>query len=185
MTFRSINESPQVYARLAGALYVITIIVGSFALISARGRMVTNLIAAASYIAVTVLFYFIFRPVNRGISLLAALLSLGGCALGMLGSLRLVAIPFNPLALFGFYCLLIGYLVFNSTFLPRILGVLMAIGGVGWLTFFSGQLTDYLSPYNYAPGIIGECILTLWLVVKGVDAPRWKEQAGVLIQENT
>ena len=27
----------------------------------------------------------------------------------------------------------------------------MAFGGVGWLTFLSGQLTNYLSPYNYAP----------------------------------
>jgi hypothetical protein len=184
MTFRSINESPQVYARLAGGLYIVTIVAGSFALLSASGRLVTNLIAIASYIAVTVLFYFIFRPVNRGLSLLAALISLGACALGALGALRLIAVPFNPLSLFGFYCLLIGYLVFYSTFLPRILGVLMAIGGLGWLTFLSGQLAAYLSPYNYAPGIIGECILTLWLVVRGVDAPRWKEQADVLIQEN-
>jgi hypothetical protein len=29
-----------------------------------------------------------------------------------------------------------------------------------------------------APGIIGEGALTLWLLVKGVDAERWKEQAG-------
>jgi Domain of unknown function (DUF4386) len=179
MNFRSINESPQVYARLAGGLYIITIVAGSLALVSGSGQLVANLVAAASYLAVTVLFYYIFRPVNRGLSLLAALLSLSGCILSALHALQLVAVPFNPPVLFGFYCLLIGYLVFNSTFLPRILGVFMAIGGLGWLTFLSEQLSGNLSPYNYAPGIIAETALTLWLVVRGVDVPKWKERASV------
>ncbi|MGI8894725.1 MAG: hypothetical protein ACR2HE_03590 [Casimicrobiaceae bacterium] len=114
MTFRSINESPQVYARLAGGLYIITIVAGSIALVSGSGGLVANLIAAASYIAVTVLFYYIFRPVNKGLSLLAAFLSLGGCALSALSAFHLIAVPFNPLAFFGFYCLLIGYLVVDA-----------------------------------------------------------------------
>jgi hypothetical protein len=84
----------------------------------------------------------------------------------------------NPLVLFGVYCLLIGYLIFQSTFLPRILGALMAFGGLGWLTFASPGLADYLSPYNLAPGILGEGALTVWLLVFGVNAEQWKEQAG-------
>ena len=46
------------------------------------------------------------------------------------------------LVFFGCYCLLIGYLVFRSNFLPRVLGVLMALGGVGWLT---GSFTSLLA----------------------------------------
>ena len=79
---------------------------------------------------------------------------------------------------FGFYCLLIGYLIFRSTFLPRILGVLMAIAGLGWLTFLSPPLAHYLSPYILAPGL-GEGSLTLWLLVMGVNAARWEEKASV------
>jgi hypothetical protein len=82
----------------------------------------------------------------------------------------------NPLVFFGFYCTLIGYLIFRSTFLPRILGVLMAIGGLGWLTFASPSLSHSLYPYNLAPGIIGEGALTLWLLAVGLNKQRWNEQ---------
>jgi hypothetical protein len=81
---------------------------------------------------------------------------------------------------FGFYCILIGYLIFRSTFLPRILGVLVAIAGLGWLTFLWPPLAKSLSPYILAPGILGEGSLTLWLLVIGVNAQRWKEQAQLL-----
>jgi hypothetical protein len=92
--------------------------------------------------------------------------------------LHLVPSRINNLVFFGFYCLLIGYLIFKSTFLPRILGVLMAFGGLGWLTFLSPPLADYLSPYTLAPGILGEGALALWLLVIGVNVQRWKERAG-------
>ena len=114
---------------------------------------------------------------NRSLSLLAACISLAGCTIGPLGLLVHAFSHINALVFFGFYCLLIGYLIFKSTFLPRILGVLMAIGGLGWLTFVSPQLAEYLSPYNFAPGIVGEGALTFWLLVAGVNEQRWKEQA--------
>ena len=77
------------------------------------------------------------------------------------------------LVFFGCYCLLIGYLIFRSDFLPAILGVLMAIGGAGWLTnsfisFLSPPLARSLSSWMMAPGILGEAALTLWLLVMGV-----------------
>jgi len=79
---------------------------------------------------------------------------------------------------FGCYCLLIGYLIFRSTFLPRILGALMAFAGLVWLTFLSPPLANYLSPYNLASGFLGEGSLMLWLLVIGVNVQRWKEQAS-------
>jgi hypothetical protein len=130
------------------------------------------------YIAVTVLFYGLFRPVSPGISAIAAVSSLIGCAVSIIDFLRAGSTGLNPLVFFGCYCLLIGYLILRSTFLPRVLGVLMAIGGLGWLTFVSPALADYLTPYNMAPGIIGETALTLWLLTRGVNARKWNEQAN-------
>jgi hypothetical protein len=80
---------------------------------------------------------------------------------------------------FGVYCLLIGYLIFKSIFLPRILGMMMAVAGLGWLTFLSPPLANYLSPYVLVLGFLAELGLMLWLLVKGVNVPRWKEQASV------
>ena len=80
------ETSPQKIARTAGALYVITIVAGTLALVAPGGRMVANLVAAASYVAVTILFYFVFEPVNRTLSLTAALVSLTGCVWGALGA---------------------------------------------------------------------------------------------------
>lgn len=140
-----------------------------------------NLIATACYIVVTLLFYDMFKPVNRSLSLLAAFFSLVGCAIGVLSLFHLAPSHISPLVFFGFYCLLIGYLIFRSAFLPRILGALMAFGGLGWLTFLSPPLANHLYPYNLAPGILGEGSLTLWLLVIGVNEQRWKEQASVRI----
>lgn len=82
------------------------------------------------------------------------------------------------LVFFGLYCLLIGCLIFKSTFLPRILGVLMALAGLGWLTFLSPPLANALSPYVLVLGFLAELSLMLWLLVKGVNVQRWKQQAA-------
>jgi len=61
----------------------------------------------------------------------------------------------------------------------------MVSSGVGWLTFsgskllFSPPLAQYLSPYMMTLGILGEVVLTLWLLVIGVNVQRWKEQASL------
>jgi hypothetical protein len=84
---------------------------------------------------------------------------------------------------FGVHCLLIGYLIFNSTFLPRILGALMALAGLGYLTFLWPLLGSHLFfPYLVVPAVIGEGSLTLWLLVMGVNAQRWKKQDGTAVE---
>ena len=165
------RQSPRSIARIAGVFYLLTIVTGLASLrIPGRPAVVAMLLASASYVGVTVLFYPLFKPVNGHLSLLAAIVSLAGIAVGAL--FRLNALPW-----FGVYCLLIGYLVFRSTFAPRFLGVLMATAGLGWLTFLSPSLARSLSPYNFAPGLIGEGALTLWLLVFGFGAPQWDRPA--------
>jgi uncharacterized protein DUF4386 len=88
------------------------------------------------------------------------------------------------LVFFGVAFILLGTLILRSTFLPRVLGLLAAIDGLGYLTF---SLTTFLSPpfaahlYPYLPfltALLGEPPLMLWLVVKGVNAERWEGQAA-------
>jgi hypothetical protein len=181
----SAGASPRRTARIAGGLYVIVFATGIYAVMGLWRSAVANLIAAVCYIAVTLLFYYIFKPANRSISLLAAVVSLTGCVFGGLMSFNLAPVNIHPLVFFGVYCSLIGYLIFRSTFLPPILGGLMLFAGVGWLTFISPALVKHLFPYNLAPGIIGEGALTLWLVVKGVNEQRWLEQARAPQKSNS
>ena len=84
---------------------------------------------------------------------------------------RVYAACFNTsFVLFGFYCVLIGYLAFRSRFLPRTVGALMVVAGIGWLTFIYPPAARHLTPAILIPGIIGEGSLTLWLLAGG----RWQ-----------
>jgi Domain of unknown function (DUF4386) len=179
MTERTAEQSPQTKARIAGVFYLLTILTGASGLLAAGPlRSATLLGSTVCYIVVTVLFYGLFRPVSRDISAIAALFSLVGCALSLLGFFHVDSSHTNPLVFFGCYCLVIGYLILRSTFLPRVLGALMALGGLGWLTFVSPALSTDLSPYNMLPGVLGETALTVWLLAAGVNVQRWKEQAS-------
>ena len=85
------------------------------------------------------------------------------------------------LVFFGAWCFLIGGLIFKSTFLPRILGVLLAISGLGWMTYLYPPLTHHVYPFIVAASALGEIPLELWLIVMGVNAQRWQEQATAAV----
>jgi hypothetical protein len=170
-------------ARITGAVYLfyfLTAIPAQFLLggrLAAYGNA-TNLIATAFYVILTLLFYGMFKPVNTILSLIAALFSLAGCVVMTLGQFHVVPLSMSPMLFFGPYCLLIGYLIFRSTFLPRILGVLMALAGLGWLAFLSPPVAHALTLYIEVLGIFAEASLMLWLIVMGVNVQRWKEQSS-------
>jgi hypothetical protein len=167
-----------------------------------------NLIATASYIVVTALFYQLFKPVNKTISLMAAFFSLVGCAvlavscafylapLAILGGahasipptsdaqllahtmLKLYGQCFNvSLIFFGFYCISIGYLIVKSTFLPRLLGVAVMVGGIAWMTFLVPAFARSIFPLLLVLDA-GEGALVIWLLLFGVNAERWNEKAA-------
>jgi len=236
MIERIAEASPRPMARLTGVVYLLYFLTAISGELFIRGMIVSGdpaatatnilaherlfrlssavgLIATALYISVTVLFYGLFKPVNKTVALLAAFLSLAGCAIQAVGSLfrvaPLVVLDGSPylnafkldqlqamalmfiklnvqatyiyLVFFGMFNLSIGYLIFKSAFLPRILGVLMALSGLGWLTFVSPPLANQVLPYIELLGILAEASLMLWLLVKGVNVERWKEHASVAV----
>jgi hypothetical protein len=87
------------------------------------------------------------------------------------------------LLFFGVCCLLFGYLIHQSGYLPRTLGVLLVIGGTGYVVFSLAQMlapafsARYLFPWIMLPAFPAELGLALWLVVKGVDVSKWDERA--------
>jgi hypothetical protein len=175
---RTADASPRLKARIAGALYLLSFLTAAFTELFARGRLnfAGGLIAVLGMVVVTLLFYDIFKPVNRSLSLLAAFFGLVGLTFE---ALRLQPRGVNVAIVFaGFYCLLIGYLIFRATFLPRALGALMTLAGLAWLTWLSNPLVKHLSPYNLAAGALAELSLFLWLLVMGLNAQRWNELAS-------
>jgi hypothetical protein len=171
-----------------------------------RSGLAVDLLANVLYIAVTALFYRLFEPVNRSLSLLAAFFSLVGCAIQIFGGLFQLtpflvlgnsqllnmftlgqlqaAVLFSfvlhaetikiALVLFAFFDLLLGYLIFKSAFLPRLLGVLLMCAGVGWLTLLVPPLSAALYYFILPLGGLAEILLMLWLLVKGVDMAQWQ-----------
>jgi hypothetical protein len=81
------------------------------------------------------------------------------------------------LIFFGFESLLRGWMVFKSEFLPRFLGVLSMVGGLGWLTF----LWPPLGLQAFIPvalfAIVGVFATTGWLLYRGVDDVKWRARA--------
>jgi hypothetical protein len=237
MTIHTTQTSPQDYARIGGALYLIIIALGvlggivtSSLIASGDAAATANNIIASEWlwrlgilsglimhvcdVGVMLAFYVLLRPVSKNLALLALLLNLVQTAVLVAFKLNLLVVvfllgnanylqAFEPqqlqvlsyifiradaygsgigLIFFGFTVLVLGYLIFRSGYLPRILGVLMVITGVCYLTnsialLLDPAFADRLSPFILLPAFIGELSVSLWLLVKGVNVPKWQTRA--------
>jgi Domain of unknown function (DUF4386) len=171
MRDRMAEAWPRFKARMAGVFQLLEALTATFPGLFVLGRLVvsgsgaataanilgherlfwlgfaSSLIGVACHIAWALLMYELLKPVNRSVPLFAALVILVGCAIQALQIY---------LVFFGAWCLLIGYLIFRSTFLPRVLGVLVAISGLGWVTYLDPLLAHYLWRYIAAASALGE-----------------------------
>lgn len=83
------------------------------------------------------------------------------------------------LLFFGFSTPLKGYLMYRSTFLPRIVGVLGIISGLGWLAFIYPPMGYAWFNVIAGFGLIASVVLIFWLLVYGVDENKWRERAAL------
>lgn len=232
--------SPRQLARTAGALYLINILGGFFAIGLVPGLLfvagdaaatahnirdnellyrlgiVSHITIDVTAVFLAVIFFDLFKVVNRRMALLVVFFTLvatavesanllnqfvplvlldGGPYSSALTAPQLAAQAYLPTALqgigydvnsvfFAFYGLILGYLIYRSTFLPRAIGVLLAFGAACYLAYgvadiLSPALAAHLVPYIQLPSLVGEGSLTVWLLVVGVNVERWKEQAAV------
>ncbi len=84
------------------------------------------------------------------------------------------------LIFFGVECVILGYLIFRSGYMPRLVGVLMQIAGICYVInsftlLLSPPLSSRLFPAILIPLLIAELSLALWLLVKGVRAESWQQ----------
>ena len=166
-----------------------------------------SLISVLFHIAWALLVHDLFRIVNKGVSRFALLVMVVGSTIQALvalfyiaplfvlrGSYEALSAPqlneiasilftlngraFNLyLVFFGAWCAATGYLMFSSTFMPRVFGALLIVSGIGWMTFLLPLEGIKIFPAIAVASGIGEIPLMLWLLIKGVNSERWHEQA--------
>lgn len=178
MAERLRSTSPHELARLAGLLYLISVVAAVLAEFVLKGKVgffIAVVIPISCYLAVTVLLYLVFRVVSRPLALAALVFNVGGLFCEAL-ELRTRGMNLGMVA-HGVYCVLIGFLMLRSGFLPRVLGALMALGGLVWLLYLLPGLTARLSPWNTAVGLLGEGLPMLWLLAMGLTTGSGKQPA--------
>jgi len=223
-------------ARIAGLLYLIYIVIHTFADVIGRSTLIvfgdaaataqnimasewqfrigfmSDLLAAVLFFLTAWALYVLLRPVNKNLALLFLLLNLGGVIIQCFSDLFLLAgqlllsdadylkvFPVDQLQalamsslylykngfmiaqiFYGAWLFPLGYLVFKSDFLPRILGILLMIHCVFWLMtvlqFFLFPGFDAIIYISYPLGFIAEFGLALWLLIMGV-----KDQKKVVV----
>ncbi len=85
------------------------------------------------------------------------------------------------LVFFGFTCLIQGYLIHRSGYLPKAIGILMAVAGACYLAnsfalLLAPSIASVIFPAILVPAFVGEMSLCLWMIFKGVDLARWRER---------
>lgn len=232
------ETSPQVYARIGGLAYLIIIITGAFGELFIRNKIMVSGDAAATAhniaaspllwrigitgdlimhvcdLVLAMVYYLLFRRVNKNLAMLSVLFGLIQTAVLVANKLNMV-MPlfflgnedylkvFDPhqlqalayiaikahgygfgigLIFFGFECLIDGYLIFKSGFLPRVLGVLLLIAGLCYLTnsfvlILFPAVSDLVFQVVLTPTFIAELSMCLWLLIKGVNVTKWKALA--------
>ena len=230
------DTSPRRLARIAGALYLINIVLGAFAIgivpaiiavgpdaaatahniqtheLLYRLGLAAHVVVTVTNVPLAVIFYDLFKVVNRRLALLDAFFILVATAIEAAGLLhqfaplvllgsgpsasapaaQLQALAYAPgsalsgidysihTVFFGFDILCAAYLVLRSTFLPRAIGVLLAIDGLAYLVysfadFLVPGFADQLVPWIQFPALLSEGSLCLWLLVFGVNGERWQQ----------
>ena len=226
----------QRYARIAGVLFLISLVAGGFGEAYVPSKLVVSGDAAATAanvrnldflyrlgfaaflieslcdISLALILYALLKPVSKELSLLAAFFGLIGTALfacaelfyfapplvmggagylktfstDQLNALVLLSLKFYGYAgmiftaYYGMSWIIRACLIFRSGYLPKFLGVLMAIGGIGFvvrnflLILAPGYASDVLLMLMFPGGLL----LAFWLLVKGVNIPKWKAKVS-------
>ena len=226
----------QRYARIAGVLFLVSLVAGGFGEGYAPSKIMVAADAAATVANITnsnvvyrlgfatflieslcditlvLIFYALLRPVNRELSLLAAFFGLVGTAVFAVGelfylaptlvlgntsnlttfstdqinalvqlSLRFASFAgMGTTAYYGMSWLVRSYLIVRSGYLPKFLGVLMAIAGAGFVVrnFLLILAPAYASTLLLMLMFPGALALTIWLLVKGIDLSKWNERVS-------
>ena len=124
------------------------------------------------------LFYFAPLLINGGSEYLKTFTA------DQLNSLVLLSMKFYGFAgmiftaYYGMSWIVRAYLIFRSGFLPKFIGILMAIGGIGFVVrnFLLILAPAYASDFFLMLMVPGGLIMTGWLLVKGVDVEKWNQR---------
>jgi hypothetical protein len=228
--------SIQTYARVAGVLFLLSMVAGFFgelyapshvivsgdAAATAKNILANNLLFRAGFaaylveavcdISLSLVMYEILKPVRKDLALLAAFFGLVSTAVfavaelfyfgsslivggavslksfspDQLNDLGLLSLKMYGLgggifmAFYGLATFLRGYLIYRSDFLPKALGALLALAGLGFIVsnFVLVLAPAYASDLLLLPMFLAGVSMTVWLLVKGVDVPKWEAKVA-------
>lgn len=170
-------------AELVGQVAFVLLVLALYRVLKPVGRNYARVMVAFVLVAVTItslnmLNQFAALHVLAGAPYLTAFDA---------GQLQALAMTFLDLhhagyviaqVFFGLWLLPLGYLIYRSGFIPKLIGVLLVIACAGYLadvaTFFLAPgFGVVLSEFTF----IGELALMLWLLVMGVNVGRWERRA--------